>query len=111
STSTYQRRQLPRSGARSSSAPPGGSALAMVEDVGEQAIGAGHARRQLAEERQPRVDEAALAVFGHDGGALLRFLGGVVAGQDRLIRGVPLVGEVQPALLHPAGKTTRADLV
>src|SRR4051812_39461434 len=99
-TRRYTLRQEPRKGGgsapefspESEPSPPefpggGGSLLrdAMIDQVGEESKGAGHARRQLPEERQAGVDEAALAVPGDEKAALARRLAGVAHGQRRLV--------------------------
>src|SRR5271156_1707566 len=70
-----------------------------------------HPRRQLAEESVSRVDIGSLAVLRAQQAALLRRFSGIMASQKRLEITVPLIHEIQPALLHPSVEVVLRDLV
>ena len=53
--------------------------------VGQQPVGAGHAGRQLAKQREAGADAVALAAVGHQGGAHFGGLAGVAARQCGLV--------------------------
>src|SRR5450432_3459022 len=81
------------------------------EQVGEEAVGARHAGRELAEEREARVDVTALADAGDEQAALLLGPAGVGHREQRRVLGRPGVREIQAPLLHPAVPVGRADRV
>src|SRR6059058_6329222 len=85
--------------------------LAERQQVREQPIGAGDAGRKLSEEAQPRVDVGALAEPCQEQAALERRVARVVRLEQRRVRGVPVVREVEPPLLHPAPPVGWADVV
>ncbi len=66
------------------------------EQVREEAVGAEHAGRQLAEEADPCVHEAALAMVAGDERAVQRLFTGVVPGDRRDIVRVQFAAEVEP---------------
>src|SRR5690606_31550284 len=82
-----------------------------VDQVREQPVGAGHAGGQLTEEREPRVDEAPLAVLRDDERAVERTFARIGEPQDRRVALVPLRREVDAALLDPAREVGRRDRV
>src|SRR5215831_13907521 len=59
-----------------------------AHEVREQAIGAGHAGRQLAEEHEPGVHEYTAPDPGMDQAAAEVLLARIVAGEHRLVPGV-----------------------
>src|SRR5208282_1445059 len=85
--------------------------MAHAQQVHVEANGAGHAEGQLAEECVSGVDVMALAVLRQQQTALLWLLIRIIRRQQRLVLRVPLVHEVQPALLHPAIEIVRRELV
>src|SRR5262249_33555651 len=103
-TSQYQRDHLPRTGGGSSSA-------AIGEQVREQPIRAGHARRQLPEEREAGVDERALAEPRDEEAALARRLAAVVHRQRGVVVRIPFACEIEPALLDPSLEVRRGDAI
>src|SRR5262245_34202740 len=72
------------------------------DQVGEQPVRPGHALGELAEPREARVHDVALAVPRDKEPAAERRLAGIARGEDRREALVPLIREVEPALLHPA---------
>src|SRR5262245_28609573 len=72
------------------------------EQIREQPVRAGHARGELSEKRQTRVDVSSLAQARDEESALE--LGSARIGhcQQRREGGVPRMGEIEAALLHPA---------
>ena len=95
----------------SARSPPARPQPPCVDQVGEQPERARHAGGELPEERQPGVDEGALARLRDQHRALQRLLARVVHRQRRGVARVPRLGEVEPALLHPAGEVVGADAV
>ena len=81
------------------------------QQVREQPVGAGHARRQLPEEAQAGVHVGPLPDRGHQQSALQRRLARIVHLEQRPVLRVPGAGEVEPALLHPALPVGGADRV
>src|SRR5262249_59723329 len=71
------------------------------DQVREQAIGAGNARRELSKESQPGVDERTLAVSGREETSLPGRLTRIVHRENGLVPLAPLPGEIQSALLNP----------
>src|SRR5437868_3575964 len=78
--------------------------VAGTEQVYIQADSAGHAVRQLAEERIGVVDVSPLAVAGAQQATGKRRLIGIVGGKQRLEVRIPFAGEIEAALLHPSVK-------
>src|SRR5580692_9956934 len=70
-----------------------------------------HARRQLAEESVSRINVRSLAVLRAQQSALLWRLSRIIRSQQRLEIAVPLIHEIQPALLHPSVEVVLRDLV
>src|SRR4051794_16397738 len=70
------------------------------EQVGEQAEASRHSGGELAEEGEGGVDVRPLADRRHQQAALERLAGRVGEGEERLVGGIPGVGEVEAALLH-----------
>src|SRR6185295_8110857 len=87
------------------------ASLAERDEIREQPIRAGDRFGKLAEPRQAGVDEVALAVSRHQQSARERRLAGVAAGEDGGEARVPLRGEVETALLHPALEIRRGDAI
>src|SRR6187200_1703801 len=81
------------------------------EQVREQAVRSRHARRELAEEADAGVDEAPLAVVAGDQAAVEGRFARIVPGDEARVLGVDLAGEVETALLHPAGEVGVAEAV
>src|SRR5262249_60124516 len=76
--------------------------LSSADHIGEDAIGAGNAGRQLAEPGVRREDVHALAVARIERAAGQRLLTRIVRLEHRLIPLVPFGGEIESPLLHPA---------
>src|SRR5947208_12384427 len=76
--------------------------LSGADHIGEDAISAGHAGRQLAEPGVRGEDVHALAVARVERAAGQRLLTRIVRLEDRLILLLPFRGEVEPPLLDPA---------
>src|ERR1035437_1273083 len=93
--------------ARRWSVPP----LLRAQQIGEQAIGPGNARRKLAEPRIRGENVDALAVARPDLPAFQRLLAGVLRGEHGLVARIPLGGEVETALLHPTLEILGVDVV
>src|SRR5271157_5589425 len=92
-------------------APLSSGGMSHAQQVDIEANRAGNSKRQLSEERIAGVDVVALAELRKQQAAFLRLLAGIVRGQQRREVRVPLVHEIQPALLHPAGKIGLRDRV
>src|SRR5438445_8153908 len=74
--------------------------LAQRKEVSKEPISAGNPGGQLSEKAQSRVDVRPPAEPGHEQPALERGLAGIVGLEQRRIGGVPIVGEIEPALLN-----------
>ena len=85
--------------------------MSYAQQVHVETNGAGDAEGQLPEERISGVDVIALAILGQQQSTFLRLLAGIVRGQERRVVLVPLVHEVQAALLHPAIEVAVGDRV
>ena len=83
----------------------------MREEVGEEAVCAGDSCRQLPEEGEAGVDEAALAHRGNEQTTLAVGFARIVHGQERRVVRIPRVGKVEAALLHPAVEVVDPDAV
>src|SRR5438876_11033291 len=75
--------------------------LAQRQEIRKQPIRTRDTSGELPEEAQPRVDIRALAERGLEQPALERRLPGIVHLDERRVRGIPVVREIQSALLHP----------
>src|SRR6188472_1883063 len=64
------------------------------EQVRQEPVRARHAGGELAEEADPGVDEAALAVVARDQAAVARLLAGIVPRDEARVLRVDLAGEV-----------------
>src|SRR5438445_13673441 len=71
------------------------------QEVGEEPIRPRDSRRQLPEEAEPCVDIRAPAERRDEQAARARRLARIVRLQEGRVGRVPIVSEVQPALLHP----------
>src|SRR6185295_14223130 len=78
------------------------ASIAGSEEVGEQPVGARHAGGQLPEERQSRVDVAAVAVLRDQQATEQGTLAGIGAAEDGRVLLAPALGVIEAALLHPA---------
>src|SRR5256885_15564652 len=85
--------------------------LSGADHIGEDAISAGHAGRQLAEPGVRSEDVHALAVARIERAARQRLFARIVRLEDRLILLVPFRGEVESALLHPALEIPLGNLI
>src|SRR5437762_1069225 len=85
--------------------------LAERDEIREQPIRARDCFGELAEPCQAGVDEVSLAVPRREQAALERRLAGVAGREDRGEALVPLSGEVETALLHPALEVRRRDAI
>src|ERR1035441_3015074 len=85
--------------------------MSHAQQVHVETNGSRHAERQLPEEGISGVQVVALAILRQQQAAFLRRLTRVVGRQERSKVRVPLIHEVQAALLHPAVKITRRILV
>ena len=81
-----------------------GASLAQGDEIGEQAIRAGHSLRELTKPRESCVHEIALPVPRHEEPALERLLAGIAGSQDGREALVLVIRKVEPALLHPPGE-------
>src|SRR5260370_24222595 len=72
------------------------------QEVREQTIGAGNPGRQLAEEREAGIDVGARPHTRYEQPAPQRWAARLLHLDERCGRGVPVVSEVETALLHPA---------
>ena len=87
------------------------AAPAERQKVREQAVGARHAGRQLAEEGEAGVDVGPLAEPRHQQPAALRRLVGILELEERRVGRLPGGRHVESALLHPALPVGRTDPV
>src|SRR3984957_17539203 len=70
-----------------------------------------HTRRQLPEERVSRVDINPFAILRLQQAAFLRSFARIMTAEQRREMFIPLVHEVQPALLHPTVEIARRDRI
>src|SRR5260221_13182982 len=80
-----------------------------LEEVEEEPERPGHAGGELPEEREPGVHVRPLAERADQEAAVERGLTGVGQLEQRRVGAVPGVGEVEAALLDPAGPVGRPD--
>src|ERR1039457_5526055 len=85
--------------------------MSHAQQVHVETDGSGYTERQLAEEGISGVQVIALAILRQQQAAFLRRLTRVVGCQERREVRVPLIHEVQAALLHPVVKIARRNLV
>src|SRR5690242_17986742 len=113
------RRRRARYGTRGLRAPPPRSSPRRAarasfperDEIREQSIGTGDGFGELAKPGEARVDEVSLALPSHQEAALERSLAGIPGREDRGETLIPLIGEVETALLHPALEVCRGDAV
>jgi hypothetical protein len=82
-----------------------------AQEIDEEAVGAGNAFGELAEEGETRVDVGAFAVAGVDQAAIQVFFAGIVHGEKRRVAGIEIAPEVQAALLNPVFEVGLGDFV
>src|SRR6266550_4853541 len=85
--------------------------FAQRQEVGEEPIGTRDTSGELSKEAQPGVHVRALAERGLEQPALKRRLARIVHLDERRVGGIPIVREIQTALLHPASPIVRPDFV
>src|SRR5690348_17296321 len=85
--------------------------LLQSQKIREEAVAADHAAGQLPEKGEPGVDVFALAEGGDEQAAGERRAAGVVGLEDGLVGRIPIVGEVEPALLNPPLPVGGRDLI
>src|SRR5437762_4268844 len=102
-----------RRAARHRMAGPAGEveSLAQRHEIRKEAIRAEHAFGQLSKPGEARVHEIPLAVPRDEQPAAERAFAGIASGEDRSEALVPLVREVEPALLDPAVEIRRRDAI
>src|SRR2546430_10054801 len=85
--------------------------LAQGQEIRKQPIRTRDTSGELPEEAQPRIDIRALAERGLEQPALERRLPGIVHLDERRVRGIPVVREIQSALLPPPPPVVGPDFV
>src|SRR5713226_6916942 len=85
--------------------------LAQGDEIREQPIRSGHSFRKLPKPRQAGVHEIPLSVPCHEQAASERCLAGIAGREDRREALVPLVREIQAALLDPPVKICFGDAI
>ncbi len=82
-----------------------------AQEIDEQAVRAGDAFGELAEERDAGVDVEAFAVACIDDRTVLLRLAGIVHGEERRVLGIELRPEVEASFLNPTFEIILGDFV
>src|SRR5215469_839015 len=98
-------------GARVHVRAAGSQRLARAKEIGEDPVRSRNTSGQFAEPRKSGEDIRALAATRVECRAEQRLLAGVVRFKEGLIARVPFGSKIQTALLNPAFKIARRDLV